>query len=95
MKLLYFRAGWCGVCHVKEPVAEAVARELGLPLEVLYIDEAHGRAEAEARRIRGVPTLALVDGDRVRFRLMGSTITPENVEHLVSRVRASPGAPPP
>jgi len=95
MKLLYFRAGWCGVCHVKEPVAEEVARALGLPLEVFDVDEAHGRAEAGVRRIRGVPTLALVDGDRVRFRLMGSTITPENVEHLVARMRPPPGAPPP
>lgn len=86
MKLLYFRADWCGVCHAKRPVAEEIARAHGLPLEVLDVDEEAGTAEAEARRIRGIPTLALADGERVRFRLVGSMITPENAAQLLARI---------
>jgi len=33
MKLLYFRADWCGVCHEKSPVVDALADAAGLPLE--------------------------------------------------------------
>lgn len=86
MKLLYFRSDACGVCHEKAPVVEAIARERGLPLEVVDVEEEPGRAGAEARRIRGVPTLALADGERVRFRLVGRMITPENVARLVARI---------
>lgn len=94
MRLLYFRSDGCGVCHGKAPVAEAVAREHGLPLEVFDVDRPAGRAEGEARRIRGIPTLALLDGDRVRFRLVGRTITPENVAHLLARIPGRGGAAP-
>lgn len=87
MKLLYFRADGCGVCHAKAPVAREVASAHGLPLEVLDTDSDAGRAEAETRRIRGIPTLALVDGERVRFRLVGQMITPENVAQLLARMQ--------
>jgi thiol-disulfide isomerase/thioredoxin len=92
LKLLYFCADWCGVCHAKRPVAEEIARAHGLPLEVFDVDDPAGRAESEARRVRGIPTLALADGERVRFRLVGSMITPENVAQLVARIPPPGGA---
>jgi thiol-disulfide isomerase/thioredoxin len=85
MKLVYFRADWCGVCHTKGPVAEEAARAMGVPLEV--VDYEREAAAAEALRIKTVPTLALVDGERVRFRLVGEMITPENVAHLAGLTR--------
>ncbi len=84
MRLLYFRADGCGVCHLKAPVAEGIARSLGLDLEVLDLGEKEGRGEAQRRRIHTVPTLALIDGERVRFRLIGRMITPENAAHLAA-----------
>jgi thiol-disulfide isomerase/thioredoxin len=89
MKLLYFRAGWCAVCHAKGPVAEEIARTMVLPLESFDIDSDEGRALAEERRIKTVPTLALVDGARTPFRLVGSMITPENAAHLKSLTDAT------
>jgi len=86
MKLGYFRAPWCGVCHEKAPVVREIAESLGLPLEEWDIEERSGAEEAERRRIRTVPTLALLDGERVRFRLVGRMITPENVRHLMAKV---------
>ena len=82
--LAYFRAPWCGVCHEKAPVVEALARETGLRLEQWDTEEEAGRQEAERRRIKQVPTLALIMGERVPFRLIGAMITPENVHHMLA-----------
>lgn len=67
-------------------MVEEIARGTGLELEHRDIDTPAGRDEAERRRISTVPTLALLDGERVRFRLIGRMITPANAEHLLARV---------
>lgn len=64
---------------------DQIASGAGLPLRRWNIMECQGRAEAERRKIRTVPTLALISGERVPFRIMGHKITPENVQHLLSR----------
>ena len=87
MKFGFFHAPWCGVCHVKAPVVREIAQTLGLPLEEWDIDEEAGRQVAERWRVEQVPTLALLDGERVRFRIVGEMITPENVRHLVEYYR--------
>jgi len=87
MKLVYFRADWCGVCHEKSPVADELAAAAGLPLEVVDWSSEEGQAKAIGLRITTVPTLALVDGDRVRFRLVGRMITPETANPLIAMYR--------
>jgi len=86
-KLVYVRASGCGVCREKAPVAEEIASAHDLPLEVIDLDTEEGRSRAEALRMRKIPTLALVDGERVPFRLVGRMITPETVEHFVERLQ--------
>jgi thiol-disulfide isomerase/thioredoxin len=90
MHLAYFHAPWCGVCHEKAPVVEQIASAVQMELERWDIDDDGGRTEADRRRIRTVPTLALIYGERVPFRLVGRMITPENVQHLLAR--CSPGS---
>lgn len=90
MHLAYFGAPWCGVCHEKAPVVEQIASALGMSLERWDIEDGQGRAEADRRRIRTVPTLALIHGERVPFRLVGRMITPENVRHLLAQVAPDP-----
>jgi thiol-disulfide isomerase/thioredoxin len=85
MKLAFFHAPWCGICHDKAPVVEEIARIAGLELERWDIEEAAGAKEAARRRIKTVPALALVDGERVRFRLIGRIITPANAQHLLDQ----------
>jgi thioredoxin-like negative regulator of GroEL len=93
MNLAYFHAPWCGVCHEKSPVVEQIAADAGLPLERWDIEDDAGRAQAESRRIKTVPTLALIHGERVPFRLVGSMITPDNVAQMLARFTPStPGA---
>lgn len=90
MHLAYFGAPWCGVCHEKAPVVEQIASALGMSLERWDTDDDEGRAEADRRRVRTVPTLALIHGERVPFRLVGRMITPENVRHLLAQVAPDP-----
>ncbi len=90
MHLAYFHAPWCGVCHEKAPVAEQIAAAVRMDLARWDIEEDDGRAEAESRRIRTVPTLALIHGERVPFRLVGRMITPENVRHLLAQAGLPP-----
>lgn len=91
MHLAFFHAPWCAVCHEKAPLAAQIAASARMELVRWDIDEAGGQAEAERRRIRTVPTLALVHGERVPFRLVGRMITPENVRHLLARVVRADG----
>lgn len=86
MHLTFFHAPWCGVCHEKAPVVRKIAENCRLALEQWNIDQPDGAREAERRRIRTVPTLALVSGERVPFRLVGRMITPENVRHLMAQL---------
>ena len=84
MHLAYFQAPWCGVCHEKAPLVEEIAATANLELQRWNIEEETGRTEAERRRIKTVPTLALIHGERVPFRLIGRMITPENVQYLLA-----------
>lgn len=93
MHLAYFGAPWCGVCHEKSPVVERIAADTEMALERWDIEDDDGRAEADRRRIRTVPTLALIHGERVPFRLVGRMITPENVRHLLAQLARPDGAP--
>jgi thiol-disulfide isomerase/thioredoxin len=83
MHFAYFHAPWCGVCHEKSPLVDQIAASANLELQRWNIEEEAGRTEAERRRIKTVPTLALIHGDRVPFRLIGRMITPENVQYLL------------
>lgn len=89
MTLAYFVAPWCGVCHEKAPLVEQIAAAARLDLLRWEIEEEAGRAEAERARIRTVPTLALIHGERVPFRLVGRMITPQNVQHLLAQLSGS------
>ena len=91
MHLAFFHAPWCGVCHEKAPVAEQIAADVRMELARWDIEEDDGRAEAERRRIRTVPTLALIHGERVPFRLVGRMITLENVRHRLAQFAPDAG----
>ena len=83
-KLVYVTTANCVVCHEKSPLVDELATELGLPLERVDSDTSEGAARAEELRVRGVPTLAIVQGERVPLRLLGRMITRENVAYFLA-----------
>lgn len=85
MRLAFFHAPWCGVCHEKAPLVEQIATQHRLTLESWDIETPEGAQEAEERGAKTVPTLALLLGERVPFRLVGRMITSENVRQLLAR----------
>jgi thiol-disulfide isomerase/thioredoxin len=87
----FFHAPWCGVCHEKAPLVDDLAKQFGLELDSFDIEAPNGKAEYERRGLKQVPTLALVRGERMPFRLIGAMITRENVEHLM-RMHAPPAS---
>jgi thioredoxin-like negative regulator of GroEL len=60
MKLILFTQPNCGPCGVLKPRAEAAAKLLGLPLEV--VDCTRNPALATRLQIRSTPTLLLLNG---------------------------------
>lgn len=90
MHFAFFHAPWCGVCHDKAPLVQDLANEYGLALEQFDIETDDGRADYERRGLKQIPTLALVRGERMPFRLIGAMITRENVDHLM-RMHGRPG----
>ena len=67
-KILRFTASWCGPC--KALAASLEKADIGVPIEVVDID-VHTEVAREYR-IRSVPTLILLDGEKELTRLVGS-----------------------
>jgi thiol-disulfide isomerase/thioredoxin len=89
MILKLFRADWCHACHTALPAARDIADALSLPLEAVDVDTDEGRAAQAEAGVRALPTLALVDGARVRFRVSGPMIDLAVVTRLASALSAA------
>ena len=62
-KVLRFTASWCAPCKALAPLIEEVKGDM--PVDVIDIDEADNAALATKYGIRSVPTLVMLDGDKV------------------------------
>jgi thioredoxin len=70
-KVLYkFYATWCGPCKIMKPVVDKIASEHKLNLVEVDIDQ-HPEL-ADAYEVRGVPTLVLVEDEKVVARHVGA-----------------------
>lgn len=63
--LLDFWAGWCMPCKMMSPVLDEVASRLAGRVKVMKVNVEEEPALAEAFAIRGIPTIVLMQGDRV------------------------------
>ena len=68
-KVLRFTASWCAPCKQLAPILESV--ETSIPIEVIDIDTESGANLGKTFGIRGVPTLVMVEDDRVVKTLVG------------------------
>ena len=70
-KVLRFTASWCAPCKALAPLVEEVKGDV--PVDVIDIDEADNTALATKYGIRSVPTLVMLDGDKVVKTRVGMT----------------------
>lgn len=66
VKLLDFKAIWCGPCRMMEPVIEELKKELDGKVEVVVIDVDENQTEAGKYGVMSIPTfIVLKDGKEV------------------------------
>ena len=78
-KVLRFTASWCGPCKMLEKTLQEV--NLGVPIEVIDID--NSPEKATEFKVRGVPTLVLVEDEQEKKRLVGNK-TKQELEAFVN-----------
>jgi thioredoxin 1 len=66
-KVLKFKAAWCSPCKTLSSVLEDI--ETSIPIEEIDIEENVGLTKQF--KIRGVPTMVMVDGDTELKRFVG------------------------
>lgn len=70
IKLLDYKAVWCGPCRVMEPVIEELKKELDGKVEVVEIDVDEKPEEASKYGVMSIPTyIVLKDGKEVGRRI--------------------------
>ena len=68
IKINYFSAAWCGPCKTFKPVIEKL-KKAGYPINIIDIDKEP--VIAESYRIMSVPTIKIVNEDKVVETMVG------------------------
>lgn len=74
---IVFGSKHCGACRVQDPVLDQVAAELGIP--VRHVDVEREPEVTAQYAVRSLPTLFVVDGNRVLGTQMGALPKPKLV----------------
>ncbi len=70
--LLYFTASWCGPCKTMSPVMGKVSEENTTRLNAIKIDVDGAQELAGQYGVRGIPTLVLLNKDKVMDTIVGA-----------------------
>lgn len=70
--LVDFWADWCGPCRMVSPVLEDLAREYAGRVKLVKVDVDAAPALSRRFGVQGIPTLLVLDGDRVAARQTGA-----------------------
>lgn len=84
MKILYFKAAWCGPCKMMTPVVESVCQSMGYELTVVDVDAIENAELCKQHAIRSVPSTVVLNGESVLTKFIGSTTESNLKESLIS-----------
>ena len=80
MKILKFYADWCGPCKMLSKTIDSIKEEI--PFDIEEIDADNNSDMAVKYKIRGLPTMIIVDGDTEVKRHTGN-MTADQVKEFV------------
>lgn len=73
VKLLDYKANWCGPCRVMEPVIEELKKELNGKVEVVEIDVDEKPEDAAKYGVMSIPTYIVLKDEKEVGRKIGVT----------------------
>ena len=76
-KLMYLGAEWCGPCKMIKPQLKEST------LDITYVDIDKQPDIAAKYSIRSIPTILVLEGDKMVGKLVGTTITVDAVKQLL------------
>ena len=71
VKLLDFKAIWCGPCRIMEPIIEELKKEFGDKVEVVEIDVDKEPDEASKYGVMSIPTFIVLKDEKEVGRKIG------------------------
>lgn len=71
LTLVDFYAEWCGPCQTVSPIVQQVARELSHKINLVKVNVDKSRPVAEKFNIKSIPTLLLMDGNKIIWKKTG------------------------
>jgi thioredoxin 1 len=71
LTLVDFYADWCGPCQTVSPIVQQVARELSHKINLVKVNVDKSRPVAEKFNIKSIPTLLLMDGNKIIWKKTG------------------------
>lgn len=84
LTLVDFYADWCGPCQTVSPIVQQVAKEMSNEINLVKVNVDKSRPVADKFNIKSIPTLLLMDGNKIIWKKTGY-ITRKELKNKLSK----------